>query len=133
MCGSMPWQAAPPLQASWYCTSHFQLCHSEKRGGVIDQGHQGDGGLDSSSRHSWGNTGSFLKLSCSSEALHLLEQSRESSCFLLYEPVVLTEAPKLSVTVPQKHSVPLPRPVHALIPKRRGSGKKEGGLYKTNK
>lgn len=67
--------------------------------------------------HSWGNTGSFLKLSCYSEALHLLEQSRESSCFLLYEPVVPTEAPKLAVPMPQKHSVPLPRPVHTLLPK----------------
>lgn len=59
---------------------------------VIDQSHQGDGGAGFQLLHSWGNTGSFLRLSCCSEALHLLEQCRESSRFLLYEPVVLTEA-----------------------------------------
>lgn len=35
-----------------------------------------------------------------------------------------------TATVPQKHSVPL---IRAVIPKRRGSGKEQGGLYKANK
>lgn len=62
---------------------------------VIDQSHQGGGGAGFQLLHSWGNTGSFLRLSCYSEALHLLEQCRESCRSLLYEPVVLTEAQSL--------------------------------------
>lgn len=103
---------------------------------VIDRSHQGDSELDSSSGTAGGNTGCFLRLSCSSEALHLLEQSRESSCFLLYEPVVLSpkSEPRAGLRPCHRNILflcldPCSRP----IPKRRGSGKTEGESYKTNK
>lgn len=114
------WAGCPPsrLQGIAPLTSRSVTENAE----VIDQSHQGDGGAGFQLLHSWGNTGSFLRLSCYSEALHLLEQCGASSCFLLCEPVVLT------VTMPRKHSVPLPQPVRTLTAKSRGSGKKEGGL-----
>lgn len=82
--------ASQPLQASRYCTFRFLLCHREGKGNWSEPSQWRQSGFQF--MHSRGNTGSFLKLSCYSKALHLLEQRRESSSFLLYEPVVLTEA-----------------------------------------
>lgn len=79
------------LKAPRHCTFHFLLCHREERGNWSEPSQERP--AEFQLWHSRGNTGSFLKLSCYSKALHLLEQSGGSSRFLLYEPVVLTEAP----------------------------------------
>lgn len=94
MCGSVSGQAAPPPPG--FVVSHLSLPALSLRGqgGVIDQSHQGDGGLDSSACTAGGNTGSFLNLSCYSEALHLLEQSRESS--LSSMSLLFSQKPKSS-------------------------------------
>lgn len=106
------------LGASWYCTSHFQLCHEVDRGNWSEPSR-----WQLWRRRRRGAPAHFF--SCVSEALHLLEQSREScrrraaaalSMSLLFQG-------SLCATVPQKHSVPLPRSVCTLIPKRRGSGR----------
>lgn len=67
---------------------------------------------------------------CPSEELRLLVK--------VYQRLPVSESLLFSLlgligraaTVPQKHSVPL---IRAMIPKRRGSGKEQGGLYKANK
>lgn len=67
--------------------------------------------------------------------LHLLDQSCQrlpvSESLLFFSLLGLSG---LSATVPRKkkkiHSVPL---IRGVIPKGRGSGKEQGGLYKTNK
>ncbi|TNN88307.1 hypothetical protein EYF80_001523 [Liparis tanakae] len=85
--------AHSPSAAEWRrCNAPLTSSSVTEETGVIDQSHQGDGGLDSSVCTAGGTLARFLRLSCRSEALHLLEQSRESSCSLLYEPVVLPGA-----------------------------------------
>jgi len=92
VCVCMPGQAAPPPTSQHRCNAPLTSSSVTEKTGVIDQSHQGDGGPDSSACTAGGTLARFLRLSCRSEALHLLEQSRESSCSLLYEPVVLTGA-----------------------------------------
>lgn len=90
VCVSVPEQAVP-LQASSIAPLTSRSVNENVE--VIDQSHQGDGRAGFQLLQQLGKTlAHFFYSVVTHEALHLLEQCRVSSSFLLCEPAALTEA-----------------------------------------